>query len=224
MSFDTIRPQINRGDIFYIADDPCQPPIGNEQWADRAGVITSNDALCHTSRTLTVVWLSTSNRKRLSPTHIPVISGNKKAIALCENPTTIDITRLRNKFGTCTSEEMHNIDQGICFGQGINTGCNPQGIFKKWENYAFKYLLHIDDTKPEQNPIFKNTPKLSYQYPYAIEIINKKEADHRIQHFCTECPNYCNCQGIPITCEKVLMDILKHYPDTLQQVQSQSIN
>lgn len=132
---------IKRGDIFYIIGDPENPPIGSEIWSDRAALVVSNDGLNKTSGALEVVYVSTSETKRLSPTHIPVTSGNKTALAICEQIHTIDISRFTDYFGTATEEEMKDIDGALCFSLGINRGTNPQGIFRKWENYMRTYHL-----------------------------------------------------------------------------------
>ncbi len=132
---------IKRGDIFYIVGDPENPPIGSEIWSDRAGIIVSNDAICKSSNALEIVYVSTSKNKKLSPSHIEVTSGNKKAIALCEQVHTVDKSRLTDYFGHATDEEMDDVDAAILFGLGINHGRNPQGIFRKWENYIRKYKL-----------------------------------------------------------------------------------
>lgn len=145
---------IQRGDIFYIIDDPDQPPVGSEEWGNRAGIVISNQGLCNTSPVLTVVWLSTSENKIPSPTHIPVTSGKKTAIALCEHPDSADISRFRQKFGHVPEEEMAQVDAGVMFGLQLNTGVNPQGIFKKWEHYIKKYQLRTDAILP-------NTKKLN---------------------------------------------------------------
>lgn len=132
---------IKRGDIFYIIGDPENPPVGAEIWSDRAGIIVSNDTICKTSHAVEIVYISTSTTKRLSPTHIPVTSGNKQAIAICEQVHTVDVSRLTDYFGHITDEEMIDVENGILFGHGINRGRNPQGIFRKWENYIRTYHL-----------------------------------------------------------------------------------
>lgn len=135
------KSNIQRGDIFYVTDDPENPAIGAEIWANRAGIIISNPTICKTSRAVQIVYISTSKNKRLSPTHIQVTSGNKQAIAICEQVHTVDISRLTDYFGHVNDEEMENVEGGVLFGQGINRGKNPQGIFKKWENYIRTYHL-----------------------------------------------------------------------------------
>lgn len=131
--------QIHRGDIFYIIGDPNNPPIGSEIWSDRAGLIVSNDGINKTSNAVEIVYLSTSKSKRLSPSHIPVQSGNKTALAICEQIHTVDISRLTDYMGHVSDEEMENVDAGCLFGLQINHGRNPQGIFRKWENYLRTY-------------------------------------------------------------------------------------
>lgn len=133
--------QIQRGDIFYVKDSEKHKPTGYEMWSNRPALIVSNDALNHTSQGVSVVYLSTSPKKRLSPTHVEVTSGNKKAMALCEQVHPVDISRLRNYIGTATDDEMKEVDMALMFHLGINHGTNPQGIFKKWENYLRTYNI-----------------------------------------------------------------------------------
>lgn len=132
--------KLQRGDIFYIIDDPNNPPVGAEIWPDRAGLIVSNNAICGTSNCVKVVYLYTTNRKD-SPTHIKVTSGSKQATAMCEQIHSVDVSRLTSYFGHISDEEMEEIDAALMFSLGINTGTNPQGIFKKWERYVKTYRL-----------------------------------------------------------------------------------
>ena len=136
---DKSRRQIDRGDIFYIADDPDNLPVGSELWPGRCGVVISNNGLCHTSPTVTVVWLSTSPNKRVSPTHVQIKSGDKTAMALCESVATVDVSRLKHKIGTVAGSKLSDIDSALMFAMGINRGVSPQGIFKKWEMYMRRY-------------------------------------------------------------------------------------
>lgn len=136
--------KIRRGDIFYIIGDPDQPPVGSEIWSDRAGLIVSNNGTNMASDAVEIVYLSTSENKRISPSHIHVTSGNKKALALCEQIHTVDKSRLTDLIGRATDEEMENITDALLFSLQINTGRNPQGLFHKWENYVRKYNIFSD--------------------------------------------------------------------------------
>lgn len=126
-------PTIHRGDIFYIVGDPSQPPVGAEIWPDRMGLIISNEALNATSKAVEIVYLSTSPRKKPSPTHVCVTSDTKKATAMCEQIHTVDKSRLKDFIGSIPPEEMKDIEEALLFSLQINTGRNPQGIFKKFE-------------------------------------------------------------------------------------------
>lgn len=130
-----------RGDIYYITDNPNKPSIGKELWSNRVGIVVSHDSGNKHSGFVQVVYLSTSQRKRLGPTHIPVFSSNKPAMALCEQIYTVDNSRLKTFIGRATDEEMYNISQGMMFGLGINFGTSPQGIFHKWEHMIIEYNL-----------------------------------------------------------------------------------
>jgi mRNA-degrading endonuclease toxin of MazEF toxin-antitoxin module len=130
---------INRGDIFYITEDPSKSATGAEIWADRPGLVISNDALNKTSNCVEVVYLTTSPNKRPAPTHIAVKSGNKMAMAMCEQIHTVDKARLTDFIGSITEDEMMDIEGGILFSLQINRGRNPQGIFKKYQKMLEKY-------------------------------------------------------------------------------------
>jgi len=121
-----------RGDIYYIVGDPDRPEKGAETWSDRPGIIISNDVLNRTSRAVTVAYLSTS-KKRPAPTHADVTSGNKQAVAMCEQICTVDKSRLADYIGTATKDEMNDLDGAILFALQINKGKRPDGIFKKYQ-------------------------------------------------------------------------------------------
>lgn len=135
---------IRRGDIYYIVDDPNKPSIGSEIWPNRAGIVVSNDWTNESSNAIQIVYLSTSSRKKISPTHVPVMSGNKKAIALCEQIHTVDISRLKGKFGHISDDEMANIEGAIMFLLYIKPGKSPRGRYAKWERYAQDLRKHQD--------------------------------------------------------------------------------
>lgn len=121
-----------RGDIYYVMGDPERPEKGTEIWSDRPGIVISNDVLNRTSGAVTVAYLSTS-KKRPAPTHANVTSGQKQAVAMCEQIVTVDKSRLSDYIGTATKEEMDDVDGAILFALQINKGKRPDGIFKKYQ-------------------------------------------------------------------------------------------
>ena len=122
-----------RGEIYYVESDPSRPEKGSETWADRPGLIVSNDVLNRTSGAVTVVWLSTSPKRRPSPTHAEVTSGTKMAIAMCEQISTVDKSRLSDRLGQASKTEMDDVDGAILFALQINKGKRPDGIFRKYQ-------------------------------------------------------------------------------------------
>ena len=134
---------LTRGDIVYVSGDPANPPKGSEIWPDRLGIIVSADVLNRTSGVVMVVYLTTSEKKRLCPTHIPVISSNKQAMAMCEQVHTVDKSRITDHVGRITEDELEDVEAGILFGLQINRGKNPQGIFRKFQHMLDQYpALH----------------------------------------------------------------------------------
>ena len=157
-NYDTLSLPVTpkRGDLFYIIENPNQPPIGKEIWSNRVGLIVSSDTLNKHSGFVEIVYVTTSaqKQKKLSPTHIAIQSGKKQATAMCEQIHTVDNSRLKNKIGHVPEEQMQEINEGLLFGLCINSGLNPQGIFHKWESYINAYpnlktaIQHTDNTNP----------------------------------------------------------------------------
>lgn len=100
--------KIARGDIFIIEN---RNAYGHEQKNNRPAIIVSNDLNNKHSTTVEIVYLTTKCKKKL-PTHIEVV-GRMLSIALCEQITTIDKSRLRDYIRTCTEQEMKEIDKAL---------------------------------------------------------------------------------------------------------------
>lgn len=138
--------QVRRGQIYYVNGGPDNKPIGSEIWPDRMGLVVSADANNISSGAVEVVYLTRSFRKKVGPTHVRVISDNKKAIALCEQVHSVDKSRLGDYINSITAEEQKNIDSALILSLGlIVSNTHLLGMFKKWENYINKYHLSIID-------------------------------------------------------------------------------
>lgn len=101
---------IRRGDIFYINNSRGQ--VGSEMMKDRPGIIVSNNTNNRHSNEVTVVFLTTSPKKE-TPTHVTIRSTERKSVALCEAPTTIDKLRISNYIGRATGQEMEEINEKL---------------------------------------------------------------------------------------------------------------
>lgn len=108
--------EIKRGDIFYISPhESC----GSEQGGGRPAVIVSNDMCNRYSPVITVVFLTTREKKDL-PTHVQIKSSRYDSTALCEQVESVSKERLGNYMATCTKNEMSEIDRAIAVALDLN--------------------------------------------------------------------------------------------------------
>ena len=109
---------IKRGDIFYISRTPV---IGHEQFSGRPAIVVSCNANNKHCETVEIVYLTTQPKADL-PTHVMIRSAKFQSTALCEQVTTVSTSRLGDYYGSCTQEEMQEVDAaimvslGLCFG------------------------------------------------------------------------------------------------------------
>lgn len=138
--------ELKRGQIWQI--NSCNTTTtGCEMWADRPAIIISNDVTCAKAGFVNIVYLTTQKRKRRLPTHIDVVSGDKKAIALCEQIHTVDKKRIGFYIDTVESSVMTDIDRAIMFSLGIANTAKPSTIFKKWANAVERYDIDLTETE-----------------------------------------------------------------------------
>ena len=122
---------IRRGDIFYVRNDNA---IGFEQKGCRPAIIVSNNANNKSSGVVEIVYLTTGQRKRPLPTHIKV-RGYVPSIALCEQVVTVDISRLMERIGSCSYDEMEAVNHALAVSLGL----------KSVDSYSYQ---HIRSEKP----------------------------------------------------------------------------
>lgn len=101
--------EFSYGDIHYIDRfETC----GSEQYPGRPAVIVSNEAANRHSATVEVVYLTTQPKENL-PTHVTIYSTGKKSTVLCEQITTVDISRVKNYVCTVTPGELMQIERAL---------------------------------------------------------------------------------------------------------------
>lgn len=98
-----------RGDIYYVTPGGY---IGSEQQGGRPAIIVSNDIGNKNAPIVEVVYL-TSQLKPKTPTHIAVGSAIKDSTALCEQITTVDKNRLKERIGRATEKELRQINHAL---------------------------------------------------------------------------------------------------------------
>lgn len=114
MEYNNPTPEIYRGDIFYIMQGSY---VGSEQKSGRPGIIVSNDLANKHSPNVSVVYLTSQEKKPL-PTHVDVIC-KVPSTALCENISTVSKERLSDFICSCTTSEMKAIDKALLISLGI---------------------------------------------------------------------------------------------------------
>lgn len=113
--------EVYRGDIFYIEDN--YRTEGSEQRPGRPALVVSNNTGNYHSDIVSIVWLTTAEKKPL-PTHCNILS-RVPSIAICEQVVTISQNRLGEYVRTATEAEMNEIDRCLMIALGL-TGKEPK--------------------------------------------------------------------------------------------------
>lgn len=140
--------ELRRGQIWHI-NPGTTTTTGCETWSNRPAIIVSNDVTCEKSNFVEVVYLTTQKRKHRLPTHVNVISGGKKAIALCEQIHTVDKQRIGFYISTVDAEAMQDVDRALLFSLGVANTAKPSTLFKKWANAAERYNIDLTEDYPK---------------------------------------------------------------------------
>ena len=131
-----------RGDIVWVYDSKA---IGSEQRGERPALIVSNDTANEYAPVVTVVWLTTQEKKPL-PTHCEV-KGTERSTALCENITTISKERIGEYIRSATNAEMENVDRCIMVALGV-CGEQKESLEKEFAGAIIKEIdnLYYEET------------------------------------------------------------------------------
>lgn len=113
--------RIYRGDIYYIERFQS---VGCEQQAGRPAVIVSNDLNNKHSSTVEVVYLTTKPKTDL-PTHVPINATGIPSTVLCEQVHTVDAARLSRYCGSCSENEIKDIDEALMVSLALVMGGEP---------------------------------------------------------------------------------------------------
>ena len=161
---------VKKGEIWNI-DQGKTTSTGTEIGANRPAIIVSNDATNMKAGFVNVVYLTTSN-KRDMPYHVPVKSGDKNAIALCEQIFAIDKSRISFYVGSLSEEEMLEVDKALLFSLGISNSLRPNTLFKKWLSAVTRYNIDLSGN-PLVSTISNPTDKTLESNPNDTVILEK---------------------------------------------------
>ena len=109
---------MKRGEIYYCED---QLTSGSVVWSKgRPCVIVSSDQIAGAEGygVVQVVFL-TSRPKPDLPTRVRITSTGRESTVLCDQIVAIPKDRLGTRVGTCTAEELREIEKGMLAGLGI---------------------------------------------------------------------------------------------------------
>lgn len=112
-----------RGDIVYADLNYMNTSNTNIQGELRPVIVVSNNRCNKHSPVVTVIPLTSNLSKTILPTHIQVWKESKittRSIALCEQPQSIDRTRIIRIKGRCHSRIMELIDKAIAIQLGLS--------------------------------------------------------------------------------------------------------
>lgn len=143
---------IRQGDVWFVeaAPVPGGGSIGNEMWSGRPGVVVSNDTINKRSGVVQIVYLTSSKRRHINVTHVPVYTNNQQSIAVCNQVTNIDTSRLTKYIGCITQDELQEIQNGISFALGLG-GAKPGAALHKWEQQLDAHGIDLYDQELSLN-------------------------------------------------------------------------
>lgn len=121
------RPKVKRGQIYYISNDKGR--IGSEIRKTRPAVIVSADFLNKYSGDLIAVFLTTQPKKEME-THVTIRSIKRESVALCEQPTTVSISRIQRYIGRVTEKEMQQIERALLCAMNIKEAGGKKKCFQ----------------------------------------------------------------------------------------------
>jgi len=100
---------MKRGDIYWVN---LNPSTGSEIRKRRPCVIIGATPVNEARRTVVVIPLSSVGKPR-PPLAVPVTCLGRKAVAVCDQIRAVDKTRLMEKAGEISREDLAEIETGL---------------------------------------------------------------------------------------------------------------
>lgn len=107
------------GDIYFVSAGTCKTTGSEQRFGRPAIVIGVPD-----SNSVCVVPLTTQIKKNL-PTHVKIYSSVQQSTALCEQISTVSVSRLTKYCGHITRSEMIALDKAVAISIGAERYVNP---------------------------------------------------------------------------------------------------
>ncbi len=100
---------MKRGDIYWVN---LNPSTGSEIRKRRPCVLIGATPVNEARRTVVVIPLSSVGKPR-PPLAVPVTCLGRKAVAVCDQIRAVDKTRLMEKAGEISREDLAEIEKGL---------------------------------------------------------------------------------------------------------------
>lgn len=110
--------EFKRGDIYWI-DNEYEDENGKKISKPRPGIIISGDDVNRMTQDLEIIWLTTAKKKTMQ-THVTINSARDESTAMCEKITTINKLDAGYYIGSCTEEEIKEIEKAVRYSLGLN--------------------------------------------------------------------------------------------------------
>lgn len=114
---------MKRGEVYYISRG--KPQTDSEIFSGRPAVIVSDDHLNSTSTVIEVVYLTTQTKKPL-PTHAAITSSMQESTVLCEQISSVSVSRVGDYMCTLSESEMEAVNQALMASLGLKGMCTNQ--------------------------------------------------------------------------------------------------
>lgn len=142
----TFEREIHRGEIFYIT---FKEQVGSEQQGGRPVIVVSNESCNKFSPTVTVVPLTTKDKKPL-PTHVELnVEGLPvHGTILCEQVQSVSQYRLGSYIGEVDDHIMRKIEKALCVQLDIAMNAEPLlQTSRPTQTTVIKDVIKVDDTQ-----------------------------------------------------------------------------
>ena len=168
---------IRRGDIWFVkaAPVPGGGTVGNEMWSGRPGVIISNDTLNQHSGVVQVVYLTSSDKRHASATHVVVRVGGKRSIAICNQVTNVDTSRLTQYIGRVSPLDLHSIQNSVAFALGLG-GAKPGEALHKWEKQLSTHGIDLFEQELSLNDDIDCSERIKSLKKTILQIARERDA------------------------------------------------
>lgn len=107
--------KVLRGEVWYV--EPFEPE-GSEQRHTRPAVVVSNDIGNKNAPIVEIVYITTQMKPKL-PTHAQINNFKVTGTALCEQVSTVNKARLKERITRLTDQQMSYVEKALCISLDI---------------------------------------------------------------------------------------------------------